>query len=955
MDQVFNIQAMNCKFSLIFVVFISMIGVSSSFGQREKIMFDESWKFAYGHPYDAQKDFGNATGYFSYYAKAGYGDGAAALKFDDRAWRVLDLPHDWVVEQPFDSRGSHSHGYKAVGRNFPEASVGWYRKEFFVPESDLGKRMSITFEGVQRDSKVWINGHYMGNEPSGYTSFTYDITECVNFGGSNVIAVRCDITNEEGWFYEGAGIYRHVWLTKTNPLHIAQDGTFIFTSLDGNLAVENIETVVKNDDTYLSSLFNIKQELIDAGGSIIAETVSSEISIESVGSTVIKQTLKVMNPHLWSVDDPYLYTLVTSVLKGNILIDRYETVTGIRTIRFDADEGFFLNDKHLVLKGTNDHQDHAGVGTAMPDELIIFRVKQLKAMGSNAIRSSHNPASPALLDACDRLGMLVIDENRLMGTAPFVKEQLNKMIIRDRNHPSVMVWSLGNEEWGIEGNVTGERIILNMQEYAKKLDPSRMMNCASSGGWGQGVSKNIEVMGFNYLGHGNTDEYHRNFPNTPCIGTEEGSTNTTRGIYFDDPKRQHLVAYDRMTLNGWFPSIEHCLNYYNARPYLSGMFIWTGFDYRGEPTPYAFPSISSYFGMYDMCGFPKDNVWFLKSWWGNEPVLHILPHWNWKGKEGEPIKVVVYSNCDEVELFLNNKSQGRKTMKRDSHLEWEVPYKAGSLKAVGYTKGKKALVETVETTDVPFEIKLVAQKPSICSDGKDLSIITVSVVDNKGREVPDASNKIEFEIEGPGNIIGVGNGDPTCLEADKYTDTYSLLKPANMKMKPVEGLDNRPEVTFEFNDSDWKSAFSEKLKDAKAIVYRSTFDLPEDFSKGKVMFYLRTIGQKQLVFLNGKQVGEEMNQNTDQYAFLPDIALLKPGKNELTFVATPYFLEKPWSEPNTDPGSIQLIMPSPRWNRSLFSGKAQVIIQAGKEAGEIKLTAKSEGLTPSILVIPSRK
>jgi beta-galactosidase len=945
---------MNRKFSLLLISFLSVVGFLSAVAQREKTSFDENWKFAYGHPYDAVKDFGFATGYFSYYAKAGYGDGAAAAKFDDRGWRVLNLPHDWVVEQPFDHSGSHSHGYKAIGRNFPEASVGWYRKEFVIPESDLGRRITITFEGIHRDSKVWINGHYMGNEPSGYTTFTYDITECLNYGGRNVVAVRCDVTTEEGWFYEGAGIYRHVWLTKTNPLHVDQNGTFVYYTIKGSQATAKIETTVRNDG-YTSSSFKIKQELKNADGKVIAEAISSDVPVESVGTATLPQSLEISDAHLWSVDDPYLHTLVTTIIKDGKVTDSYETVTGIRTVRFDANEGFFLNGNHLKLKGTNNHQDHAGVGTAMPDELNNFRVKQLKDMGSNAIRCSHNPASPALLDACDRLGILIIDENRLMGTAPFVKDELNKMILRDRNHPSVIIWSLGNEEWGIEGNVFGERIIQNMQEYAKKLDPSRMMNCASSGGWGKGVSKYIEVMGFNYLEQGNIDDYHRDFPNTPCIGTEEGSTHATRGIYFDNPERQHLVAYDRMTSNTWFKPIEYCWNYYDSRPFLSGMFIWTGFDYRGEPTPYGWPSISSYFGMYDMCGFPKDNVWYLKSWWGKEPVLHILPHWNWKGKEGQPIKVVVYSNCDQVELLVNGSSQGKKTMLKDSHLEWEVPYKAGSLKAIGYKDGKKQLIETIETTGDAVALKVVSHKASLSADGKDIAILTVTAVDKKGREVPDAENKITFETEGPGRIIGVGNGDPTCLEADKVIDTYTFMKPSNMKMLAVDSTDNRQEVAVGFDDSGWQKAFSQKIKDTRAIIYRSSFQLPDDFAKGQLMLFLRTIGQKQYVYLNGVQIGGEMNQKTDQYTIQPDISLLKPGKNELTFVTTPYFLEQVWSEPNTDPGNIRLIMPAPQWERSLFSGKAQVIVESTKESGDCKLTAKSSGLTPATITIPVQK
>ena len=945
---------MNKKIAFFLCSFILLFSGSTVSAQREKMLFDDNWKFAYGHPYEPSKDFGNGTGYFSYYAKAGNGDGPAATDFDDRAWRVLDLPHDWVVEQPFDKNGSHSHGYKAVGRNFPNASVGWYRKEFFVPQSDLGRRISITFDGVSRDAKVWINGFYLGNEPSGYCSFTYDISEYLNYNGRNVISVRADVTMEEGWFYEGAGIYRHVWLTRTDPLHVAQNGTFVYSEVNGNTANLHVETTVRNDSREVS-VVTIKQQLFDEGAKLLAETRSAPIKIAGSDEITEKQLLVLDNPHLWSIDDPYLHKVVTTIEKDGAVADQYETTTGIRTIRLDANEGFFLNGKHVRLQGTNNHQDHAGVGAAMPDELQYFRISQLKAMGSNAYRCSHNPPTPELLDACDRLGMVVIDENRLMGTTSYMKDQLKSMILRDRNHPSVFVWSLGNEEWKIEGNDTGDRIIQNMQEYAKKLDPTRMMNCASSGGWGQGVSKHIEVAGFNYLRHGNMDDYHRDYPNTPIMGTEEGSTNTTRGIYFDNPERQHLTAYDQETANNYFPSIEYCVNYYDARPFLAGFFIWTGFDYRGEPTPFAWPSISSYFGMYDMCGFPKDDVWYLKSWWGNEPVLHILPHWNWKGKEGEPIKVVAYSNCDEVELFLNGKSQGRKALVKNSHLEWQVPYQAGTLKAIGYKQGKKAMTETVETTGEPVALKLTAHKAGVKADDKDLAIVTVTAVDKKGREVPTAENNVEFELEGSGKIIGVGNGDPTCLEADKVVDVVKQMSPGNMKMKAVDGMENRPEVAAGYNDSDWKPAFSQKLKDAKAIVYRSTFDLPADFHRGKVMLFLKTIGEKQQVYLNGTRIGDEMNQKTDRYTIQPDVALLEAGQNELVYVTTPYHLEYAWSEPNTNPGTIQLTFPAPNYKRSLFSGKAQVIVQSGNEAGTIMLKAKSPGLTDGVLPISTTK
>lgn len=943
------------KLAILFGIIILMMFQSASANVREKLLMDFNWKFAYGHPYDAAKDFGFGTGYFSYFAKAGYADGAAAANFDDRAWRTVDLPHDFAVEQPFSSEGSHSHGYKAIGRNFPDVSVGWYRKTFFIPNEDLGRRISITFDGVHRDSKVFINGHYLGNEESGYNSFTYDITQYLNYGAENVIAVRTDVTYEEGWYYEGAGIYRHVWMTKTSPLHVAHDGTFVYSEVEANAATLSVETELQNEN-LTDVPFQIKQELLDQSGQLVAESgvAKGEVSIEKTHT--VKQTLKIENPHLWNLDDPYLYTVRTVVLSEGDTVDNYDTRTGIRTLVFDPDKGLFLNGENIKLKGTNNHQDHAGVGTAIPDELQRFRIIKLKEMGSNAIRSSHNPATPAFLDACDELGMLVIDENRLMGTAPFIKDQMKRFMKRDRNHPSVMIWSMGNEEWAIEGNIKGERIVNEMQAYAKTIDPTRRINAASSGGWGQGVTKAAEVPGFNYLRHGNADEFHKQFPDKPIIGTEEGSTNTTRGIYFNDLDKHYLAAYDEETLNKYFPTIEYCWNYYVQRPFLSGMFIWTGFDYRGEPTPFGWPSIHSYFGMYDDCGFPKDDVWYLKSWWSKEPVLHLLPHWNLEGHEGDTIKVVAYSNCDEVELYVNGKSQGKKAMPENSHLEWFVPYKAGELKAVGFKDGKKFLTEKVETTSAPVAIKLEPQKTKVKADGEDLLIFSVSTVDKKGRHVPTAGNLVNFEIDGPARIIGVGNGDPTCLEPDKYIDQVVAVKIKNLKAKIVQNRENRPEVALGFDDSQWQSSrrMRREIQEAKAIVYRGTIELPDDIDKAQVKFYYSCIGDLQTVYVNGVPVSEELNKDKkERYEFQLNTSTLKPGKNEIAIVATPYTVAHSWDSPNTNPGVVQVIIPAEHYKRSLFSGYAQVIVQTTKQAGEIILTAKSEGLKDATYLITS--
>ncbi|WP_173664808.1 sugar-binding domain-containing protein, partial [Hymenobacter sp. AT01-02] len=365
---------------------------------------------------------------------------AASLTFDDRAWRQLNLPHDWAVELPFDSTAQHSHGYKAIGRNFPTTSVGWYRKAFRVPAEDLGRQLTLEFDGVYRNAKVWVNGHYLGNEHSGYNSFRYDITDYLNYGGRNVVAVRVDATMPEGWYYEGAGIYRHVWLTKTNPVHVAPNGTWVTTQVAGAAADVTARATLLNQGKNAHTCV-VRQTILDAQGHVVASKQHSAVALAPFQQREITLTLPVANARRWDLESPYLYTLRTTVLVGNREVDCYDTPFGIRTIRFDAKLGFFLNDKPVKLKGTNNHQDHAGVGTALPDELQYFRIRALKAMGSNAYRCSHHPPTPELLAACDQLGMLVIDENRLMGTNYQMQEDLKGMIVRDRNHPSIISWS----------------------------------------------------------------------------------------------------------------------------------------------------------------------------------------------------------------------------------------------------------------------------------------------------------------------------------------------------------------------------------------------------------------------------------------------------------------------------------------------------------------------------------
>ena len=919
---------------------------------RQRVLLDQSWRFSFGHPYDTRRDFDHATGYFSYLTKAGYADGAAAAKFDDRPWRELDLPHDWAVEQGFSQYGSFSHGFKAIGAKFPEQTIGWYRKKITVPETDLGRKISIEFDGVFRNSSVWVNGHYLGTEASGYNSFAYDITDVINYGGENVIAVRVDAGMEEGWFYEGAGIYRHVWLAKTSPVHVKKDGTFVTTAIDlksRNATVHTATEVI--NEAKSAQAVSLVHTLVDASGKTVGTTRKDGVTLYPHQSQQVAVSFPVENIKLWDLEVPYLYTLVTTIVCNGKQMDRYETPFGFRTIRFDAKNGFFLNEKNVRLKGTNNHQDHAGVSTAMPDELQFYRIKALKAFGSNAFRCSHHPPTPEMLEACDKLGMLVIDENRLMATTDQLLGNLTRMIKRDRNHPSVILWSVGNEEWGIENSITGSRIATTLQAVAKSVDSTRATTAGVSGGFQSGISDVLEVMGYNYMANGDIDKHHQRFPDQAGAGTEEGSTFATRGIYETDTAKHYAAAYDQKPRPSFY-SIEEGWKFYSSRPYLAGMFIWTGFDYRGEPTPFGWPSVTSYFGMMDLCGFPKDNVYYLKSWWTDVPTLHLLPHWNWSGKEGKQMDVRAYSNCDEVELFLNHKSLGKQAMKVNSHLEWKVAYAPGTLEAIGYKNGKKTMRDVVQTTGTASALQLSGHQPTVKADAEDLVIVTVSVNDKAQLTVPTANNEISFSLKGPGRIIGVGNGDPVSLEKDRFIEDITNIKITDLKEKELPDL-SAGKILVNTDASSWKEAFTSRnyKKLAAAYIHRGTFDLPDDFRGQRLTLFFNSIGTDQTIYINGKEVGGKLKEGETAGEIVLGGTLLAAGKNTIDIIAHPLTKKNDWDIVNGDPGTIQIYRAADQWKRKLFNGLAQVIIQSTGKPGEITLSATSPGLKSSTLKV----
>ena len=732
---------------------------------REKTLLNEGWKFAFGHAADISKDYGNGTEYFNYLTKANsiHNEGPYAVKFDDTQWTDVRIPHDWVTTLPYASEASHSHGYRTVGWKYPETSVGWYRKVVNIPASDQGKHIALQFDGIFRNATVWFNGYYMGNEPSGYATQIYDVSEYVNYGGDNLICVRADATLEEGWFYEGAGIYRDAWLVKTAAVSVAPFGTFVYADLKAPYAdaVIHIDTDV-NNYSLQPQQYTLEHRLIDADGREVQRlqpTRTEQLKAKETKTT--HDVMTISQPHLWSTTDPYLYTVETTVKVGGRITDVYTTTTGLRQVQFDADRGFLLNGQPLKLKGVNMHKDHAGVGAAIPDALQAWRIRQLKAFGCNAYRASHNPMTPALLDICDREGMLVVDENRLTGINQEHLRLLESMIRRDRNHPSIILWSDGNEEWGIENNVQGTRIAAAMREYTKLFDPTRHSTIANAGG--SEMIKGLDVVGFNYIVQNDVDNRKRQNPTWKIVGTEETSGCGTRGVYFNRPDQPgRMVSMNRDTTHHHVENvIERGWKFYAERPWAAGLFYWTGFDYRGEPNPLKYPAHDSEFGILDYCGFWKDEAWYLKSWWTDEPTLHIFPHWNLQGHEGEEIELWAYSNCDEVELTVNGKKLGRQPMPKNGHLKWSAVYQPGKVVATGYKNGKRILTETIETTLPASRLVLKTDRSTITADGRDMAIVTIEVQDKKGRQVPDACPMLTFSVEGEGCIIGAGNGDPS--------------------------------------------------------------------------------------------------------------------------------------------------------------------------------------------------
>ena len=723
----------------------------------ERLSLDRGWLFHLG-----DIPFPVVSGHNESYnnAKAGRAGGAAAPDYDDSTWRTLDLPHDWAVEGPFDPTANISQGYRKRG-------FGWYRRYFKVDPADRGRSLELQFDGVATYCTVWVNGIVAHRNWCGYTSFNIDITPFAKYGNDlNTVVVRVDAEAQEGWWYEGAGIYRHTWLVKRDAVHIATDGVYAnpVKQADGSWSIP-AEVTLGSVATQGTDV-EVESAVLDPEGKEVARAAGRG-RVEPYGAPVVKLPMTVRDPRLWSVDEPTMYSVRTVVKRGGVQIDERVTTCGFRTIRFDAKEGFFLNDKPLKLKGVCNHQDHAGVGVAVPNSLWEFRIRKLKEMGVNAYRCAHNPPAAEFLDACDRMGLLVMDENRNFNTTPEYMRQLEWLVRRDRNHPSVILWSVFNEE-PMQGTPQGYEMVRQMTAFVKTLDTTRPVTAAQNNAMLNDINASLaaDVAGFNYR-HNEYDRYHAMHPDKPMTSSEDTSAVMTRGEYVTDRKRSVLDSYDTQ-FQSWGRTHRQGWKWVAERPFVAGAFVWTGFDYRGEPQPLAWPATGSSFGIMDLCGFPKSAYYIHQAQWiENKPILHLIPHWNWAGSEGKPVKVMAITNADTVTLSLNGKSIGSKPVDRFEMVSWDVPYEAGKLEAVATRDGKEVARFAVETTGEPAALEMIPDRENLAGDGRDAMPITVQALDAQGRPVPTAKLPVKFELVGGGAIIGLGNGDPTCHEPEK--------------------------------------------------------------------------------------------------------------------------------------------------------------------------------------------
>jgi beta-galactosidase len=762
-------------FNLILIQLLSINARSSTPSVRQHLMMDFNWKFIQSDVKDAEKEV-----------------------FDDSKWRTLNLPHDWSIEGEFKEEAPT----KGAGGYLP-TGIGWYRKHFNLSTIGKDQQFWIEFDGVYMNSDVWINGQHLGKHPYGYTSFYYDLTPFIK-KGENIIAVRVDnsLQPNSRW-YSGSGIYRHVWLNIAGPVHIAQWGTFITTpSVDSSSAIVSVRTSIENSNPVAKKII-LRSVVKDESGKEIA-SVETPVSLSPSGKTDIEQTLAMASPSLWSIDSPSLYTLHSFIMEGTKENDNLMSTFGIRNIEYDKDKGFLLNGKHVKMNGVCLHHDAGCLGAAVPIQAWERRLQLLKEMGCNSIRTAHNPPAPEFLDLCDKMGFLVMDEafdeweigkgqveySYHLYFAELWQSDLLSMIHRDRNHPSIVIWSAGNEVLD-QGKDRGTEVLQQLIEIFHREDPSRPVTVANDRIADIDYPAKLsflelqDIVGYNYVDRWlkRRELYYsvdrHDHPDWKMLGTENVSIPGVRGEYFPGFDKKTVIRPGR-TIDYKMNMIqaEQLWRFTSVYDYVIGDFMWTGIDYLGEAN---WPNRSSRSGVIDLCGFPKDGYYFYQSQWTSKPMVHVFPHWNWTGHEDQIIPVIAYTNCDSVELFLNGRSFGIKSVvfpqqgnsggwnkfdhpyvpatTSDLHLSWDVPYEPGTLKVIGKKNGS-IVSEEVRTTSTPAAIRLTVDRNEIDANARDIVNIKVEIIDENGLVVPDADNLIEFKIEGEGVLIGTDNGNP---------------------------------------------------------------------------------------------------------------------------------------------------------------------------------------------------
>jgi len=753
---------MNNAAAEVFRMFLFLLLLAGTANAAEIYDFNQGWMFMRSDHQIAPREYKEHKSIWAG-AKAATGDAVwpfTALDFDEKDFRPIDLPHDWAVEDGFYPEEDGEQGFRRRG-------WGYYRKHFFAPATWKGKHVEIQFGGIATHSTFWVNQTLFHTNFSGYNTITMDISSMLKYGSNNIIAVEVNAAVFEGWWYEGAGIYRDVKLIVSDPVHIETDGGIMVNpqvKIDG-WSVDGQVTLTNDGPTELSPILDL--EIYDPDGRKV-ESKRLLPSLTQNQTVQVPFSIRLASPRLWSPDSPSLYKLKV-IVKGQIRLYDEKTVNfGFRTFKFDFTNGFVLNGKQTRIKGVCNHQDHAGVGVAVPASIEEFRIKKLKEMGANAYRCSHNPPSENILDLCDKYGLLVIDENRAFNSGPEWLEYVRAHVRRDRNHPSIIAWSIFNEE-PLQGEYRGQEIARALVKAVKSEDSTRPILAAMNGGFfSKESARNVlDVVGFNYQ-YGQIDRFHSEYPSIPILLTEGASAFETRGEFATDREKFISSSFD-VDAASWGTTHRKDWEAVLKRRFLAGTFVWTGFDYHGEPTPYnnKFPANSSYFGCMDLCGFPKTAFYIRQAQWLDKPILYAIPHWNLHDMDSKEIDVFCATNVEEVAFILNGKNVATAQVDPVEMLTQKITYEPGTLLVIGRRGGKEVIRTQLETTGKPTGLVLVPDRTEISADGYDAVPVTVYATDVAGRIVPDANDLIEFEITGPGRNIGVGNGDPTCTLSEK--------------------------------------------------------------------------------------------------------------------------------------------------------------------------------------------